>query len=157
MYEDKKKNKRTELYPPLDPYFKPIRDRSISLCPTNNDSSSPPHDTKTNILTIFLLFSPCTVSSGPDSEVLSTVLWPSSQSTTSPPSLFRTLMRAALQHSPQWMRSLLSPLFLLFPLFPPQQDRKTEEIQQERQTGRQTEGGRERENERMGGGRQRGM
>lgn len=37
-----------------------------------------------------------------------------------------------LQHSLQWMRSLLSPLALLFPLFPPQQDRKTEEIQRER-------------------------
>lgn len=69
--------------------------------------------------------------------MLSTVLWPSSQSTTSPPSLPSTLLRAPLHHSLQWMRSLLSPLILLFPLFPPQQDRKTEEIQQGRQRERE--------------------
>lgn len=56
---------------------------------------------------------------------------------TSPPIMSSTLLRAALQHSLQWMRSLLSPLFLLFPLFPPQQDRKTEEIQQERRRERE--------------------
>lgn len=69
--------------------------------------------------------------------MLSTVLWPSSQSTISPASLPSALLRTPLHHSLQWMRSLLSPLPLLFPLFPPQQDRKTEEIQQERQGERE--------------------
>lgn len=72
-----------------------------------------------------------------DSGAQSTVLWPSSHSTTSPPSLPSFLLRAPLHHSLQWMRSLLSPLVLLFPLFHPQQDRKTEEIQQERQRERE--------------------
>lgn len=67
-----------------------------------------------------------------DSRVLSTVLWPSSHSS-SLPSLSSFLLRAPFHHSLQWTKSLLSPLVLLFPLFPPQQDRKTEEIQQERQ------------------------
>lgn len=99
----------------LIPSLNPSGTFLSSAIPPNKDSAS----LMSNTLTIFPLFSPCTASSGPDSEVPSTVLWPSSQRTTSPPSLFRSPMRAALQHSPQWMRSLLSPLFLLFPLFPP--------------------------------------
>lgn len=70
-----------------------------------------------------------------DSGVLSTLLWPSSHST-SPPSVPSALLRAPLHHSLQWTRSLLSPLILLFPLFCSRQDRKTEEIQQERRRER---------------------